>query len=140
ELRFRSFLTDEQYQTLRRKIALADGKGMIRDMKTGAIIVDDLNHGETEELLRVLKPDIFLSGLKDPYVLQKAGVVSRQLHCHDYSGPYAGFQGAVNFARDITMGLYTPAWRFVTPPWKNQPLRRARRRAGGGEENVAVNA
>ena len=27
--------------------------------------------------------------------LQKAGTLSRQLHCYDYSGPYAGFKGAV---------------------------------------------
>jgi nitrogenase molybdenum-iron protein alpha chain len=94
---------------------------MIREMKNGAMVVDDFNHFETEELLRLLKPDFFFSGIKDRYILQKAGTVSRQMHSYDYSGPYAGFRGAVNFARDITMALYTPAWMFVTPPWKTKP-------------------
>jgi nitrogenase molybdenum-iron protein alpha chain len=44
------------------------------------------------------------------------------LHSYDYSGPYAGFRGALNFARDITMGMTTPAWSFVNPPWKTEPM------------------
>jgi nitrogenase molybdenum-iron protein alpha chain len=91
-------------------------------MSRGSVVVDDLNHHETEEFLRSLKTDIFLSGIKDKYILQKAGVVSRQLHSYDYSGPYAGFRGAVIFARDLAMGLYAPVWKLVTPPWKNNPL------------------
>lgn len=94
---------------------------MIRDMDDGAVIVDDLNHFETEEFLKLLKPDIFFSGIKDKYVAQKGGTLSRQLHSYDYSGPYAGFKGAVNFGRDITMGIYTPAWGLVSPPWKKIP-------------------
>ena len=38
------------------------------------------------------------------------------------SGPYAGFNGAVQFAKDISMGFVSPTWNFITPPWKNQPL------------------
>jgi nitrogenase molybdenum-iron protein alpha chain len=138
EIRFRSFLTETQYNELKQKISLEDYKGIIRDMKTGDFIVDDLNHYETEEFLRLLKPDIFLSGIKDKYVLQKAGVLSRQLHSYDYSGPYAGFQGAVNFARDLVMGLYAPAWRLVTPPWKDEPMLEASV-GEGGNAHVAVN-
>ncbi len=119
--KYNLFLSEEQYEKLKDKIPLDNYSGMIKDMKEGAIIVDDLNHFETEEFLKLLKPDIFFSGIKDKYVAQKGGVLSRQLHSYDYSGPYAGFRGAVNFARDITMGIYTPAWGFVTPPWKHTP-------------------
>jgi nitrogenase molybdenum-iron protein alpha chain len=122
EQKYRVFLSPERYEELRGQIQLEEYKGIIRDMKTGSVIVDDLNHFETEEFLRLLKPDIFLSGIKDKYVLQKAGVVSRQLHSYDYSGPYAGFIGAIHFARDLTMGLYAPAWGLVTPPWKTKPI------------------
>jgi nitrogenase molybdenum-iron protein alpha chain len=69
-----------------------------------------------------VKPDIFFSGIKDKYSIQKAGVTSRQMHSYDYSGPYAGFRGAVNFGRDVTMALYTNAWAFVSPPWKSEPM------------------
>jgi nitrogenase molybdenum-iron protein alpha chain len=116
--RFRVFLTPERHEELQRTIGLEDYRGMIRDMPDGSYVVDDLNHFETERFTELLKPDIFLSGIKDKYVLQKAGTFSRQLHSYDYSGPYAGFRGAVLFGRDLVMGLYAPAWGMVTPPWK----------------------
>ncbi|MDR1929813.1 MAG: nitrogenase molybdenum-iron protein alpha chain [Treponema sp.] len=122
EAKYHSYLTPERYAELKDKIQLEDYQGIIPAMKTGTFVVDDLNHYETEEFLAQLKPDMFFSGIKDKYILQKAGVMSRQLHSYDYSGPYAGFQGAVNFARDITMGLYAPVWGLVTPPWKNKPM------------------
>jgi nitrogenase molybdenum-iron protein alpha chain len=34
-------------------------------MKDGTIVIDDLNHHETEALVKALKPDIFCSGIKD---------------------------------------------------------------------------
>ena len=116
--RYRAFLSRERYEELRRHIELENYRGMIRDMPDGSYVVDDLNHFETEEFTRFLRPDIFFSGIKDKYVLQKGGTLSRQLHSYDYSGPYAGFKGAVIFGRDLVMGLHAPAWGMVTPPWK----------------------
>ena len=89
----------------------------------GTVIIDDLNHYETEKFINILKPDLFCSGIKDKYIIQKMGIFSKQLHSYDYSGPYAGFKGAVNFARDIAMGMTTPTWKLITPPWKQiKPL------------------
>jgi len=119
---YRIFLSKEKYEQLKKEIPLNYYAGMIREMSNGSIIVDDLNHYEMEELIKLLKPDIYCSGIKDKYVAQKMGVFSKQLHSYDYSGPYAGFRGAVNFARDIAMGLTTPAWKYVTPPWKTEPV------------------
>ena len=93
-------------------------KGLISLSDDGTVIVDDLNHFETEKFINALKPDLFASGVKDKYMIQKMGVFSKQLHSYDYSGPYAGFKGAVNFARDIAMGITSPTWKLVTPPWK----------------------
>ena len=121
EKHFRVILPAERYERLKEEIPLNYYAGMMKDMKNGSIVVDDLNHYETEEFLRILKPDIFCSGIKDKYVAHKAGIFSKQLHSYDYSGPYAGFRGAVNFARDITMGLTTPSWKLVNPPWKMEP-------------------
>ena len=95
---------------------------MMKDMNKGAIVVDDLNHYETEEFIKKLKPDVFFTGIKDKFIIQKGGVLSRQLHSYDYSGPYAGFRGAVNFGRDLAMGLYTPAWKFTVAPWKKESI------------------
>ena len=54
-------------------------------------------------------------------IAQKMGVPAKQLHSYDYSGPYAGFNGAMNFARDVANCLTTPAWKFITPPWEQEP-------------------
>ncbi|MDR2612079.1 MAG: nitrogenase component I subunit alpha [Deltaproteobacteria bacterium] len=117
DLRYRAFLTPERARELRERIGLGDYGGLIRDMPDGSYVVDDLNHYETEAFIELLKPDIFFSGIKDKYVIQKAGVLARQLHSYDYSGPYAGFRGSLVFGRDLTMGLYAPAWGLVSPPW-----------------------
>lgn len=122
EQKFHAYLTPEQYEELKKVIPLESYSGMMKEMDNGTMVLDDFNHYETEALLRYLRPDFFFSGIKDKYILQKSGVVSRQMHSYDYSGPYAGFRGAVNFARDITMGLYAPAWGYITPPWKTEPI------------------
>jgi len=122
ENRFRLKLSPEKLEELKAKIPLGDYKGMRVEMKDGSVIVDDLNHYETEEFIKLLKPDIFASGIKDKYVIQKMGIPAKQLHSYDYSGPYAGFNGAIKFAEDISMGFASPTWNFITPPWKDQPL------------------
>lgn len=122
ERRFRLKMSPERLEELKKSIPLSFYAGMSVEMKDGTVIVDDLNHFETEEFIKLLKPDIFASGIKDKYVVQKMGIPAKQLHSYDYSGPYAGFNGAVNFARDVSMGFASPTWNFITPPWKNQPL------------------
>ena len=122
EGKYRVYLSKERYEKLKDEIPLNYYAGMMKDMKDGSIVVDDLNHHETEEFMKILKPDILCSGIKEKYVSHKAGRFSKQLHSYDYSGPYAGFKGAVIFARDIAMGLTTPAWSMVTPPWKTEPM------------------
>lgn len=120
--KYHLFLSEEDLNKLKEEKLVDYYGGMVKDMPGGTYMVDDLNHFETEEFLKVLKPDIFFSGIKDKFVAQKNGILSRQLHSYDYSGPYSGFRGAVNFARDVTMGIYTPAWSFVKAPWKNTPV------------------
>lgn len=122
ERRYRLKIPVERMEELKQDIPLNNYKGMIDDMADGSIVVDDLNHYETEEFIKIFKPDIFSSGIKDKYIPQKMGIPTKQLHNYDYSGPYAGFRGAVNFARDIAMGFATPTWNFIVPPWKDQPL------------------
>jgi nitrogenase molybdenum-iron protein alpha chain len=119
---YREKYTKDQIAALRKDIELDTYDGMMPEMGLGDIVVDDYNHFETDALIKTVKPDIFLSGIKDKYSIQKAGVSSRQIHSYDYSGPYSGFNGAVNFARDITMAMYTNAWSLVTPPWHHEPI------------------
>lgn len=129
--KFHLYINKEQYDSLKDKIPLNYYAGMIKDMGKGAVVIDDLNHYETEQILNYLKPDIFFSGIKDKFVAQKNGVLSRQLHSYDYSGPYAGFRGAVNFARDVYMGIYSPTWKYAVAPWKKDTVLEGK---VGGEE------
>ncbi|MDR1940780.1 MAG: nitrogenase component I subunit alpha [Endomicrobium sp.] len=119
--KFKMRLSQEEYDKLSKEIPLNYYAGMIKDMPDGSIVIDDLNHIETEEFIKMLKPDIFFSGIKDKFVAQKAGVLSRQLHSYDYGGPYAGFRGCVNFAKDVAMGITTPTWSYIVAPWKKEP-------------------
>lgn len=119
---YRLKLSQARMEELKKRVPLSNYPGMIVDMKDGSVIVDDLNHYETEEFIKLLKPDIFASGIKDKYVVQKMGIPSKQLHSYDYSGPYAGFNGAVKFAQDVSMCFASPTWNFIVPPWKGRPL------------------
>ena len=118
EAKYRLVIDREKFEELKDKIELEEYKGMFRDMGAGTITVDDFNHYETEKVIEMFKPDIFYSGIKDKYVILKAGIPSRQLHSYDYSGPYSCFQGALNFARDSYMAIYAPAWDLISAPWK----------------------
>ncbi|WP_141709325.1 nitrogenase molybdenum-iron protein alpha chain [Desulfuribacillus stibiiarsenatis] len=122
EKRYKIRILKERLDQIKDKIPLSYYGGMIKDMPDGSIMVDDLNHYETEEFIKILKPDILASGIKDKYVIQKMGIPSKQLHSYDYSGPYAGFRGALKFAEDITMGFTSPTWNYITPPWKQKPI------------------
>jgi len=118
--KYRVVIDRDRYEELKETTELEYYKGMFKDMKKDAIVVDDYNHYETAELIRLFKPDIFYSGIKDKYEIMKSGTPSWQIHSYDYSGPYSCFQGALNFARDSYMAIYSPAWDMLHAPWKTQ--------------------
>ncbi len=105
----------------RDQIGFADYPGMMAEMKNGDLIIDDLNHHEMEVLIEKYKPDIFCAGIKEKYVVQKAGIPLKQLHSYDYSGPYAGFKGAINFYREIDRMVNSKVFGLVRAPWQKNP-------------------
>ncbi len=123
--RYRPRKDPETLKRLKEKGIIDYYEGMIKDMKPGTIIVDDISHFELELLIERLKPDIVCSGIKDKYVIQKMGVPSKQLHNYDYSGPFAGYEGAINFAKEIDMLINNPAWKLIEAPWNKSPLLKA---------------
>jgi nitrogenase molybdenum-iron protein alpha chain len=80
-----------------------------------------LNHHELELLIDKYHPDIIGAGIKEKYVVQKHGIPMKQLHSYDYSGPYAGFKGAVNFYREIARLLQQTPPKLSQAPWKKHP-------------------
>jgi nitrogenase molybdenum-iron protein alpha chain len=115
-------MSEERLEELKAEIPIGEYDGLIKEMDDGTFVIDDLNHVETEVLINSLKPDFVGSGIKDKYIIQKMGVYSKQMHSYDYAGPYAGFKGAVNFGKDVAAGILTPAWQYIVPPWKKEPL------------------
>jgi len=93
---------------------------MMTEMSANSLVIDDISHHEAERLLAIYKPAVFCAGIKEKFAIQKWGVPSKQLHSYDYGGPYAGFQGAVNFYRDIDRMVNTQIWSFIEPPWESQ--------------------
>lgn len=98
-----------------------DYEGMMTQMEIASLVVDDLNHHEAEVLIAKYRPDIFCAGIKEKYVVQKFGIPMKQLHSYDYSGPYAGFRGAVNFYREIDRMVNTRIWKLIPAPWDREP-------------------
>ncbi|MDD5759194.1 MAG: nitrogenase molybdenum-iron protein alpha chain [Desulfobulbaceae bacterium] len=97
--------------------------GLAMDMDKGTLIVDDLNQYEAEKLVELMKPDIFCAGIKEKYSIQKLGVPMKQLHSYDSGGPYAGFQGAINFYKEIDRLVNSKVWSYMKAPWqKNAQL------------------
>ncbi len=116
--RFNPRASDIKLETLQKKgLEVSDYKGMKTDMADNSLIVDDITHWETEKLVEFYKPDIFCAGIKEKYVVQKSGIPLKQLHSYDYGGPYAGFEGAINFYTDIETMLSTTIWKKLKAPW-----------------------
>jgi nitrogenase molybdenum-iron protein alpha chain len=102
-------------------VCLAEYEGMLPQMTQGALIIDDISHHETEKMIALFKPDIFCAGIKEKYVIQKHGIPLKQLHSYDYGGPYAGFQGAINFYQEIDRMVNSRVWSYLKAPWQKNP-------------------
>lgn len=113
-------MSKEKFDEISTKVQLSSYEGMYSDMKDGQVMIDDCNHYELEQMVHEIHPDLIFSGVRDKYIAQKLGVPGKQMHSYDYSGPYAGFNGAMNFARDVANALTTPAWKLITAPWEKQ--------------------
>jgi nitrogenase molybdenum-iron protein alpha chain len=116
--RFKPRASELKLEDLQAKgLEVSDYRGMMPDMADQSLVIDDISHWETEKLIEFYKPDIFCAGIKEKYVVQKAGIPLKQLHSYDYGGPYAGFKGAVNFYTDIDKMISTRIWKKLKAPW-----------------------
>ncbi len=100
---------------------LREYEGLMPMMERGTLSIDDPSQHEIDQLITLYKPDMICCGIKEKYAIQKHGVPSRQLHSYDYGGPYAAFQGAINFWKDIDMMTNSPVWSLIDAPWDSKP-------------------
>ncbi len=120
--RYRPRKTEAELRKLENEgFRFKDYDGMMAEMARGTLVIDDISHYEMEKLIEIHKPDVFCAGIKEKYVIQKMGVPCKQLHSYDYRGPYAGFQGAINFYLDIDQIVHAKVWKYIKAPWQINP-------------------
>lgn len=90
----------EEYETIRE---LAE---------EGTIILDDTNPSELEKFMKEKEVDLLVGGVKERPLAYKLGVDFID-HNHERKHPLAGFEGAVNFAKEVDLTVNSPVWDIV---------------------------
>ncbi len=78
----------------------------------GTVLVDDTNPVELSKFVRELGVDLFIGGVKERPIAYKLGIGFCD-HNHERKEALAGFEGMVNFAREVHSSVMSPVWRFV---------------------------
>ncbi|MDR2199396.1 MAG: nitrogenase iron-molybdenum cofactor biosynthesis protein NifE [Deltaproteobacteria bacterium] len=78
----------------------------------GTVILDDANPSELETFMREKGADILVGGVKERPLAYKLGVAFCD-HNHERKIPLSGFDGAVNFAREINLSVNSPVWEMA---------------------------
>ncbi|WP_456388593.1 nitrogenase iron-molybdenum cofactor biosynthesis protein NifE [Desulfolithobacter sp.] len=78
----------------------------------GTVIVDDSNPLELTSFLKEKGVDIFVGGVKERPIAYKLGIGFCD-HNHERKEALAGFEGMLNFAREVYNSVMSPVWRFV---------------------------
>jgi nitrogenase molybdenum-iron protein alpha chain len=120
--RYRPRLSPEQLARMEQAgLTFKDYEGMMAEMEENTLIVDDISQFETEKLIELYRPDIVCAGIKEKYAVQKSGTPMKQLHSYDSGGPYAAFEGAINFYREIDRMVNSKVWKYLKAPWQEHP-------------------
>lgn len=78
----------------------------------GTVILDDTNPSELEKFMKEQGADILVGGVKERPLAYKLGVAFCD-HNHERKHPLCGFEGAVNFAKEIDLSINSPVWKFI---------------------------
>ncbi|HEX2934226.1 MAG TPA: nitrogenase iron-molybdenum cofactor biosynthesis protein NifE [Bacteroidales bacterium] len=78
----------------------------------GTIIVDDSNPIELSNFVKETKADIFIGGVKERPIAYKIGLGFCD-HNHERKEALAGYEGMMNFAKEIYATAMSPVWKFT---------------------------
>ncbi len=78
----------------------------------GTVILDDANPTELEHFMKETGADILVGGVKERPLAYKLGVAFLD-HNHERKHPLCGFEGAVNFAKEVDSTVNSPVWDIV---------------------------
>lgn len=94
-----------------------DYEALKKVCENGTVIVDDSNPVELSSFLIEKKVDLFIGGVKERPLAYKLGIGFCD-HNHERKIGLAGFEGMVNFAREVNSSLNSPVWKFVN--WRRR--------------------
>lgn len=80
-------------------------------VKDGTVIIDDANPLELKELLIKQGADLLVAGVKERFLAYKLGIAFCDFN-HDRTTNFEGFEGMVNFAREVDITMNSPVWRL----------------------------
>jgi len=81
-------------------------------VRDGTVIVDDANPLELADLLVKQKADLMVAGVKERFIAYKLGVAFCDFN-HDRVVEFEGFDGFVNFAKEVDASINSPVWKAV---------------------------
>lgn len=76
------------------------------------IIVDDSNPVELSAFVKEKKADLFIGGVKERPIAYKIGLGFCD-HNHERKEPLAGYEGMLNFAKEVYGTIMSPVWKYV---------------------------
>ncbi|TLX74118.1 nitrogenase iron-molybdenum cofactor biosynthesis protein NifE [Labilibacter sediminis] len=77
----------------------------------GTIMVDDSNPNELSEFVKEKGVDLFIGGVKERPIAYKLGIGFCD-HNHERKEALAGFEGMLNFAKEVNASVNSPVWKF----------------------------
>ncbi|MBV7273782.1 nitrogenase iron-molybdenum cofactor biosynthesis protein NifE [Clostridium sp. PL3] len=91
----------------------AEDYDIIRSIaEEGTVVLDDANPAELEKFMLEKGADILVGGVKERPLAYKLGVAFCD-HNHERKHALCGFEGAVNFAKEIDLTVNSPVWKYV---------------------------
>lgn len=78
----------------------------------GTVILDDTNPSELEYFIREMGAEILVGGVKERPLAYKLGLAFID-HNHERKHPLCGFEGAINFAKEVDTTVNSPVWTFI---------------------------
>jgi len=84
----------------------------------GTIIVDDTNPLELSRFIQEKGVDLLIGGVKERPIAYKMGVAFCD-HNHERKIALAGFEGMLNFSREVHDSIMSPVWEF-SPAWRRR--------------------
>ena len=77
-----------------------------------AVILDDANPAELEAFMKERSADILVGGVKERPLAYKLGIAFCD-HNHERKHALAGYEGVVNFTKEIDRSINSPVWQYL---------------------------